>query len=87
MNTVCPGGGDQTGCAAPQTLGGGQHMWDLDRFTLSWLKPPLARSFTFQDYMTASKGLNIVKAVYMEVNVAPEQKRQEAEYIIELCKQ
>jgi predicted TIM-barrel fold metal-dependent hydrolase len=63
-----------------------QHLWDLSRFKLPWLRPPLDRSFTPKDYGDAVQGLPVVKAVYMEVAVAREQRVQEAEYAIRLCK-
>jgi predicted TIM-barrel fold metal-dependent hydrolase len=65
-----------------------QHLWDLERLQLPWLKPgePLTRSFVMQDYLQAVAGLNVVQAVYMEVAAAPEQKRAEAEYILEICR-
>jgi len=62
-----------------------QHLWDLSKFKLTWLEPPLDRSFTTRDYIEASRGLNIVKAVYMEVAVAPEQKLAEAKYVVRMC--
>ena len=64
-----------------------QHLWDLSKFKLPWLRPPLDRSFTVQDYHEAIRGLHIVKAVYMEVAVVAEQRLQEAEYVIGLCKE
>jgi L-fuconolactonase len=64
-----------------------QHLWDLSKFKLRWLSPPLDRSFTPKDYLEATKGLNVVKAVYMEVAVPPEQRLQEAEYVIALCQE
>ncbi len=64
-----------------------QHLWDLSRFKLRWLSPPLDRSFTPKDYLEATRGLNVVKAVYMEVAVPPEQRLQEAEYVIALCQE
>jgi predicted TIM-barrel fold metal-dependent hydrolase len=64
-----------------------QHLWDLSKFRLPWLRPPLDRSFTGHDYGEATRGLNVVKAVYMEVAVAPQQRLQEAEYAIGLCKE
>ncbi|MCX5643171.1 MAG: amidohydrolase family protein [Phycisphaerae bacterium] len=64
-----------------------QHLWDLSKFKLTWLSPPLDRSFTTKDYIEATQGLNVVKAVYMEVAVPAEQRLQEAQYVIELCKQ
>jgi predicted TIM-barrel fold metal-dependent hydrolase len=64
-----------------------QHLWDLSRFRLPWHKPgsPLARSFLMSDYLKATEGLNVVKAIYMEVDLAPEQQQSEAEYVIALC--
>ena len=66
-----------------------QHLWDLTKIRPPWLKPgpPLGRSFVMKDYLEATKGLNLAKAVYMEVAVAPEDKLAEAEYIVELCRQ
>jgi L-fuconolactonase len=63
-----------------------QHLWDLSRFKLTWLSPPLDRSFTTKDYIEATQGLHIVKAVYMEVAMPADQRLKEAEYVIELCK-
>jgi predicted TIM-barrel fold metal-dependent hydrolase len=65
-----------------------QHLWDLARFKLAWLKPGSVydASFTPKEYADATAGLNVVKAVYMEVDVVPEQQQAEAEYILELCK-
>jgi L-fuconolactonase len=64
-----------------------QHLWDLDRFRLNWLAgaPKINRSFRPDDYATATEGLNVVKTVYMEVDVVPEQQVAEAEYVIALC--
>lgn len=65
-----------------------QHLWDLTRFKLPWIQAgtPLARSYLPSDYAKAAEGLNIVKAVYMEVDVDPSQQDAEAEYIIDLCR-
>jgi L-fuconolactonase len=65
-----------------------QHLWDLSRFHLPWLKgsPALARSFLMEDYQKAAEGLGIVKSVYMEVDVEPAQQRAEADYIVDLCR-
>jgi predicted TIM-barrel fold metal-dependent hydrolase len=65
-----------------------QHLWDLGKFKLPWIErgSPLAKSYTMKDYLAATKGLNVVKAVYMEVDVAPEQQLAEAEYVTALCK-
>jgi predicted TIM-barrel fold metal-dependent hydrolase len=65
-----------------------QHLWDLTKFRLPWIKAgdPLARSFVPDDYRKATDGLNVVKSVYMEVDLASEQQQAEADYIVELCK-
>lgn len=62
-----------------------QHLWDLSRIRLTWLKPPLDRSFTPKDYTEAGRGLPIVQAVYMEVAVPREQRLQEAQYVLDHC--
>jgi predicted TIM-barrel fold metal-dependent hydrolase len=63
-----------------------QHLWDIERFKIGWSKPPLPRNFNMQDYLEATKGLNVVKSVYMEVAVPPETRHEEALYAIEICK-
>ena len=64
-----------------------QHLWDLDRFRLPWIKDgPLARSYIMKDYMEASAGLNVTKTVYMEVDVERSQKVEEADYVLDLCR-
>jgi L-fuconolactonase len=65
-----------------------QHLWDLKKFKLAWVSDghPLASSFTPVEYAEATKGLNVVKSVYMEVDVVPEQQQAEADYVVELCK-
>jgi predicted TIM-barrel fold metal-dependent hydrolase len=64
-----------------------QHLWDLSKFRLPWTDsvPSLNRSFVTSDYLAATQGLNVVKAVYMEVDVEPAQQVAEAEYILDLC--
>jgi len=66
-----------------------QHLWDVTKFQLPWHQgeatKPLQRSFVMSDYLEATKGLNVVKTVYMEVDVAPEQQVAEADYVIDLC--
>ena len=67
-----------------------QHLWDRTKFKLPWLSSekaaPLRRNYLMADYLRATKELNVVKTVYMEVNVDPSQHAQEAEYVITLCK-
>ena len=65
------------------------HLWDLNRFRLPWLEKdsPLARSHVIKDYQTAIEGLNVVKGVYMEVDVDPKQLNAEADYVLDICRQ
>ncbi len=68
-----------------------QHLWDLSRFELPWLKNPAAqalnRSYLLADYREATHGYNIERTIYMEVNIHPDQQAAEAEYVLELCRQ
>lgn len=68
-----------------------QHLWDLSRLKLAWFDPAtpegkiLGHTFGPPQYADATRGVGVVKAVYMEVDVVPEQQQQEADYIIGLC--
>jgi L-fuconolactonase len=65
-----------------------QHLWDLTKFKLPWIKPGtlLGRSFVMADYLEAIAGTGIKNAVYMEVDVDSSQQQAEAEHLIEICK-
>jgi len=65
-----------------------QHLWDLKKFRLPWLAKDskLDRSYVISDYLAAVKGLNVVQAVYMEVDVDPKQQQAEADELIAICK-
>ncbi len=63
-----------------------QHLWDLDLLPLQWVSPPLDQNFVMKDYLSATKGLNVTKAVYMEVGAPVAYKRKEAEWALSLCK-
>jgi len=65
-----------------------QHLWDLKRFNLPWLAgapKSINRNFLQTDFQAAVGDLNVVRSVYMEVDVHPAQQIQEAEFAIELC--
>jgi len=65
-----------------------QHLWDLSRQKLPWLESAeevLKHDYRTQEYLAATRGFN-VKAVYMEVDVAPEEEVAEAEFVIGLCR-
>jgi L-fuconolactonase len=65
-----------------------QHLWDLMKFRLPWITKGshLDRNFLMSDYLKATEGLNVVKTVYMEVDVDPAQQTAEAEYVLDLCR-
>lgn len=65
-----------------------QHLWDLSKVRLAWLKssPQLNRDHVMKDYLQTAAGLNIVKAVYMEVAADVDCLVDEAEYIQEICR-
>jgi len=61
------------------------HLWDLKRLKLPWVEPntPLGKDYLVADYNAAARGLNVVKAVYLEVDVAPDQKAREVDVVLE----
>lgn len=66
-----------------------QHLWDLEKFKLPWITPGglLGRSFVMSDYLEAIQETGIKHAVYMEVDVAADQKQQEVDYIVGICRE
>ncbi len=64
-----------------------QHLWDLVEFKPPWLEgsdASIAVKHDMRDYLTAIEGLNVVKAIYMEVDVAPDDQLREAQYVLNL---
>ncbi|WP_439581643.1 amidohydrolase family protein [Dyadobacter bucti] len=62
-----------------------QHLVDVERFGKDWSHPPVPGNYGVKAYKEAIKGLNVVKAVYMEVAVPPYKRLDEARYAMELC--
>ncbi|MEE2659204.1 MAG: amidohydrolase family protein [Candidatus Latescibacterota bacterium] len=64
-----------------------QHLWDLNQFDLPWAAGSdiLNRSFLMSDYLDATAEIDVVKTVYMEVDVTPSQAMEEANYVNGLC--
>ncbi|VTS04516.1 amidohydrolase family protein [Tuwongella immobilis] len=62
------------------------HIWNLKQFKLPWLTPdaPFAKDFTPENYRDAIAGTPTKASMYMEVDVAKEQKQAEADYIAKL---
>lgn len=66
-----------------------QHLWDLDRQRVPWLENAtgvLGRSYRISDYLETTRTWNVVKAIYMEIDVAPSDHPAEVELITELCR-
>ena len=85
----CASTSDEAKGAALPIVDTHQHLWDLANLSPPWLKTApavLSRSYVTADYLEASAGLNVVKAVYMEVDVSPGDQVEEAEHVIELAK-
>ena len=63
-----------------------QHLVDFERFGKAWSHPPVNGNFGMKEYLYAMEGLNLKKAVYVEVAVPQDRRHEEALYAIELCK-
>jgi L-fuconolactonase len=66
-----------------------QHLWDLDRQRVPWLNSApavLRRSYRIADYVETTRPWNVVKAIYMEVDVAPSDHPAEVDLITQLCR-
>ncbi|MBM80537.1 MAG: amidohydrolase [Planctomycetaceae bacterium] len=67
-----------------------QHLWDLKLLKLPWLSgdnvQSINRDFLMKDYLEATKNVNVVKTVFMEVNVEESYQEKEADWVIEMCK-
>ncbi|MBD3674828.1 MAG: amidohydrolase family protein [Planctomycetaceae bacterium] len=65
-----------------------QHLWNLEILDLPWLEgapETLQHSFLMSDYLVATRNVNIAKTIYMEVNVAEDEKEKEADHVIGLA--
>lgn len=63
-----------------------QHLADMVRFGKGWTSPPVPGNYDMKAYMDATRNVNMVKAVYMEVGVPVARRQEEALYAIEMCK-
>ena len=66
-----------------------QHLWDLDLFSYSWCRDVsrLNRSFRMQDYLEATRGLELAKSVHLEADVDEPYMLGETKYILSLADQ
>ena len=65
-----------------------QHLWDLKRFRLPWIKAdsPLNRTYWTDDYVSATRGHDVEATIYMEVDVDPSQQSDEVAEVTEICR-
>ena len=66
-----------------------QHLWDLSKIQPPWLSGApkiLSQTYGLTEYAKATEGLNVVQAVYMEVDVSPEDQKKEADTLIGICR-
>ena len=66
-----------------------QHLWDLSQVQPPWLSGApkiLSQTYGLAEFAKATEGLNVVQAVYMEVDVAPEDQVKEANTLLEICR-
>ena len=67
-----------------------QHLWDLTKVQPPWLAGApkiLSQSYGLAEYAKATEGLNVVQAVYMEVDVAPADQVKEADALLQICRE
>lgn len=67
-----------------------QHLWDLSKIQPPWLNGApkvLSQTYGLAEYKTATEGLNVVQAVYMEVDVDPKDHPKEADSLIAICRE
>ena len=66
-----------------------QHLWDLNQFQIDWLSDApevLRQTYLTPEYRVATEGLHVVKAIYMEIDLAVAQQSAEAEFVIDLSR-
>ncbi len=64
-----------------------QHLWDYEKFKLKWTRPPIdTGDFLLPEYRKEVKGLNVIKTIFMEVDISEELREYEANYALNLCK-
>jgi predicted TIM-barrel fold metal-dependent hydrolase len=66
-----------------------QHLWDLSQVQPPWLSGApkiLSQTYGLAEFAKATEGLNVVQAVYMEVDVAPEDQVKEADTLLAICR-
>jgi predicted TIM-barrel fold metal-dependent hydrolase len=65
-----------------------QHLWDLVHLRPTWIRRSkiLSGQHATEQYLQAVRGLNITRAIYMEIALPPEEHREEVAYVTSLCR-
>jgi predicted TIM-barrel fold metal-dependent hydrolase len=81
------GGSSEDKAKMPAILDTHQHLWNLTQFRLPWIEKGslFDRNYLMSDYFQATAGLNVAKAIYMEVDLDPGQQTAEADFIVGVC--
>lgn len=63
------------------------HLTDLDRLSYPWMRaaPALLRAWTLADFSAASQAVAVERLVFLEVDVAPAQRVEEAQWVAGLA--
>lgn len=65
------------------------HVWDSQQLRMPWLEgcpPVLTRPYSIDDYIQASAGEPPERAVYIEINVSPEDRGRELDLALEMVR-
>jgi len=64
-----------------------QHLWDLEQFTYAWCNdiPILNRSYRTEDYLEATRGVDLAKSVHVEADVDEPYMIDETRHILSLA--
>jgi predicted TIM-barrel fold metal-dependent hydrolase len=64
-----------------------QHLWDLDHLPYSWTsnRPKLKRNFLLEDYLSATRGFDVIKSVHVEADVDEPHMLAETQHILALA--
>ena len=65
------------------------HVWELDALNPPWLanaQPILRRRYMEEEYRKATEGVNVARAVYVEIAERPDRQAAEAEFVVDLIR-
>ena len=60
-----------------------QHLWDTSNLSYPWLDDfdALGKRYLIEDYRQACEGINVVRSVHVEADVAPTQVVEEVQVV------